>query len=235
MSAPIPAAAARRLEAAARALIPGLPDDTVMVPAPDSPRTTLFVTIGQDEHQRRAGAVSPAITSVAILDTLLTLPHGMPVPWMSLTETQCGDAAAAETAHKAVTSEHRGWGDTFAIEYTRLAVRPLTVHLALIPGHEPRTAVHAATRYAPFCTRAVLLTHPPRNQALLPEADFWGVGITHAPHPPADDASDNPDAPQVLVRPRPWKRMRHSSAGWLFEERVYQRYLTTQQVATQAA
>ncbi|MCX4750958.1 hypothetical protein OG455_41490 [Kitasatospora sp. NBC_01287] len=212
MLAPTAAAISDALLAAARALVPDLPEHAVAVPAPASygRGATLFVTVDQVEHTRRQRAGLRAITRIEHLGLLLGLPAWEPVPVGSLDRRDQQLLRHLPAAAVHVEAGH----------VTRTAVRPVTVHLALLPGTATRTTIERATAYAPFCARAILAAALPRDKGVLAEADFWGVGVAYRS--------------ETLVPPTPWRPQRHTAAGWLFTENVYEQVLA-QRVATQEA
>lgn len=189
------------LFAAASALVPDLPDRAVAVPAPAGygRGATLFVTVDQAEHQRRSAAGLGAITRIEHLALLLGLPawERTSIADLDLRDQDLLRRLPAGAVH--VEGAPR--------RVTRMAVRPVTVHLALLPGTVSRVSIGRASAFAPFCARGVLAAMPPRRPEALSEADFWGVGVAYRS--------------EALVMPAPWRPMRHTAAGWLFVEQVY--------------
>ncbi|RPE27239.1 hypothetical protein [Kitasatospora cineracea] len=195
-----------QLMGAARALVPDLPATTVWTMQPeDFPKAVLFTSANADEDTRRSAHphAKNVFNRIEETDLLLALPHGYPIPLERLTRAQ--QRRARFLAPCAVHI------DTQAGTATRLAVRPATVHLALVEGNLTRHTISEASAYAPFCTRAVLAPRPPRDPGLLAEADFYGIGV----------AIGSGTGHEVLVPPKPWTRHRHSPAGWAFEEAAY--------------
>lgn len=155
------------------------------------------------EAERRRQARAGSICSADVLDLLLALPLGMPVPASSLTHREC--AALERAPASAVTIQDE--------EVTRHAVTPLAVELAVVAARSWRRGLEVAGRFAPFCARAMVLPRLPRDLAELElEARFYGVGVIVADGREAD----------VLIPPAPFRRGRWTAAGWRFLENVYQ-------------
>lgn len=193
----------------ARALVPGLPAHTVWTPEPpDHPEAALFTSIDPTEDARRRTFRTAPDAYYRPDETalLLDLPLGSPVPMANLTPAQQSVARrmAAGAVHIDTTQGKPG-------TVTRLAVKPATVHLALIEGPANATTLANVTSYAPFCTRA-LLTQVRPSTDFLSEASFYGVGVALRT---ADGGID------VLVQAEPWVLRRHSPAGWCFVEHAY--------------
>ncbi|WP_275558554.1 hypothetical protein [Streptomyces sp. 5-6(2022)] len=203
----MPAPDLAALEAAGRALLPGLPADTVTVWTTRPAAALLFVSLNPVEHQRRQRAHAKPLTNRNALSLLMGLPHAR-VPLGSLTDRE--ETLLPFVPHGAATVDFG--------HITRLAVKPLTVHLAVVPPQAPRRAINRASQYGPFCARAMLLTRPSRDELLLYEADWWGIGVAVA----------TGGQPVVLRRPKPWVPKRHTPAHWAFTERIYQQYLSAQ-------
>lgn len=164
----------------------------------------VFYRFDATEHARRQSAAMTALTGMQTLETLLTLPVDMPVPLDSLSAGH--QAALRRLPAGSVHRDRR--------EITRRAVRPLHVDLAVLTGQQPRHALEAATRFAPFCSRAVLLRRPaPRMDDFLNEASFYGVGVL----------LDSPCDIEMVLQPRPYRPQRHTAAAWNFTEELYQR------------
>ena len=103
------------------------------------------------------------------------------------------------------------WTSTRGWMVLRQVVQPLTVDLAVVPARSWRRGLEQAGRFARFCSRAVMLPRPPRElDDLAMQADYYGIGVVVVD---ADDA--------VLVVPEPFRRSRHTPAGWRFLEQVY--------------
>lgn len=204
----MPAPDLAALEAAGRALLPNLPADTITVWTVRPAAALLFVTLNTDEHQRRQKARAKPLTNRNALSLLMALPHGARIPLDSLTERE--QELLRFVPHGAATVDFG--------HITRLAVKPLTVHLAVVPPQAPRRGINRASQYGPFCARGMLLNRPPRDELFLHEADWLGIGVAAT-----DPATDQPT---MLHRPKPWVPQRHTPAHWAFTERIYQQHLS---------
>jgi hypothetical protein len=163
----------------------------------------LGVRLDRDECERRAAAGLEAITSPDVLNLLLGLPVGEPVPREALT---WAERSVLRTVPRGAVSVDGG-------VVIRRVVPPLEAGLALVPASSWRSGLERAGRFAPFCARAMVLRTPPRNLGdLLMEAGFYGIGVIVA----ARNAE-----PDVLVQPTPFRRNRSTVAGWRFLEQVY--------------
>jgi hypothetical protein len=154
-------------------------------------------------RRRRAGL--GAVTSPDVLGLLLGLPVGVGVPLSSLTAEERSVLPAAPSG--AVTVD----GGLVI----RQAVRPLTVDAALVAAGGWRRGLQLAGRFAPFCSRVMVLNRLPCGRGLddlRVQADFYGIGV----------AVINGDQIQVVVAPGRFCRQRISVAGWQFAEQVYQ-------------
>lgn len=155
---------------------------------------------GELARRHRAGAGS--LCSADVLELLMGLPVGMPVPVTSLTRRE---TAALKFAPPGAVSVRDG-------EVVRHAVAPVRVELAVVAGSSWRHGLEKAGRFAPFCARAVALRRHPRDLAEVAlQAGFYGVGVIVI-----DDQST-----EVLVPPAPFRRYRWTAAGWRFLEEVY--------------
>jgi len=183
------------------------------VPAPRGyGRATLTVTLNAAEHERRQTASLDGITSPAVLDLLMQLPVGFPVPVGAL---EVRDQGLLRKVPAGVV--HVDYRHGRPAHVTRMAVKPATVDLAVVEGRLNDTTLGRATGFAPFCRRMILTPTRPSADRLI-EADFWGVGVA------LDRSGDH----EVLVDPKPWQPMRHTAAGWVFIERVYGQVLAEQ-------
>ena len=204
---------------AARALVPHLPADAVATAAPRGfPPATLFTNAdpAEDARRRTAGADAGPGAYCRIEQTalLLSLPVGIPVPLDVLSPAD--QAGARRLPPGAVRIDTTG-GQPCTV--TRLALRPATVHLALVQGPVNARTLARAGAFAPFCARAVLAGRTPHEGARLAEADFYGIG----------SAVDTTAGPEILVPAAPWTLRRHSPAGWLFTEQAYRAAVLAQE------
>lgn len=192
------------LTAAARAASPAVRSGAVQCAVMPVLGVEALICYRLDDREvtRRRQAGAGAFPSADVLELLLGLPVGMPVPVSGLTARE---GAALRLARGGAVSVRDG-------AMTRQAVVPVAVELAVVAGRSWRKGLEAAGRFAPFCARAIVLRCRPRDLAALDlEAGFYGVGVIVV-----EDRSA-----EVLVQPAPFLRSRWSAAGWRFLEEVY--------------
>jgi hypothetical protein len=166
-------------------------------------RALLCFRLVPHEDDRRKQAHLGAIRSPEILELLLGLPADVSVPVASLTASE---RSALRLAPPGVVAVDAG-------SVTRQAVYPLAVDLAVVAPRGWRTGLEIVGRFAPFCSRVMLLRQWPNDAGdLRMQADFYGIGVVVA----------NSVDVEVLVPPRPFHRRRVTAAGWQFLEEVYQ-------------
>ncbi|MFJ7999013.1 hypothetical protein ACIQ7D_17960 [Streptomyces sp. NPDC096310] len=145
-----------------------------------------------------------------VLDLLMALPVGMPVPYQNLTVWQQGLVRRAPAGALDVTVPRSLAGDCTV---TRIAVRPCRVAIATVRS---ATALCSASRFAPFAARQVIVRRRPKLPETLIEYGFWGVGLL------LDRGDGELD---TLFAPTPWRPKRHTAAGWRFAETAYAAHL----------
>jgi hypothetical protein len=155
--------------------------------------------LDKQEHARRQTEGMPRITDMGLLDKLMNYPYNLPVPF-----------AEARFDRRLFTRRLLERDGTDVIRRIR---PPLVVDLALVPAKGWKSGLNHASRFAPFSTRAMVLAKMPKDPGTLIEIGYWGVGLYTA----------NPDGQLVeQVKPQPWVKQRHTPAGWMFLEEVYQ-------------
>lgn len=158
--------------------------------------------LDEDECSRRLAVGLKAVTRMDLLDLLLALPYGYPVPHSALSEHERGlihslPAGCVESANGTIVR--------------RIAV-PLTVDLAAVRSRDWRRGLDEASQFAPFCSRTVVLERVPVDaDSLLVEAAYYGIGVLVA------DAG----TVRILANPEPFTKQNHKAAGWWFAEEIY--------------
>lgn len=161
-------------------------------------RAHLVYSLDEIEVARRRAVGLGAIADRAVLDALMSLPIGMPVPVASLSDRDA----------RLVRRAPRGAVEVRAGVVTRRAVSPVVPHLATVPAKAWRLGLVKAGRFAPFCSRSMRLERRPRDaEDAFMQASFWGVGIVL------------PEG--EMVTPEPHVRHRHTAAYWWFSEQLY--------------
>jgi len=198
------------------------PPQLMTVPSPSGyAGATLHLDIDLVEHERRQEAGIGTIIGNGFggLDHLMSLPAGLPVPLDALTDRQREYVLQAPVAICTVTDS----------QVTRHAIRPCRVALATVRDrHAGRLALDSASRFAPFCARQVVIERYPRMphpDVTLLDFAFYGIGVV-VEHPN--------NATETLIKPRPWRPMRHTPAAWWFAETAYRQYLDTLTTAKEA-
>lgn len=165
-------------------------------------RADALCVLDVGEHARRQEGGIGAVTSLAILDAVMTLPMGVPVRRRDITPTAW---ARMERTDEALVLVDGHW-------VTRVGRPPLTVLGALVSGRRWRDALRRASAFGPFSQRIVVLRQLPASMDLLLwEAELAGVGVWLA---------DDMITREVLA-PEPFKLRYVKAATWRFAERAY--------------
>jgi hypothetical protein len=189
------------VHAASRVVTPSEGDQTILPIL--GVRALLRYRFDAQEVDRRRRARVGAVRDPEILDLLLGLPVGIPVSVEALTPME---RSALRLTPPGVVQREAG-------SVTRSAVYPLRVDLAVVATQGWRAGLEVAGRFAPFCSRVMLLRQWPNDaDDLRMQADFYGIGVVVA----------NGADVEVLVAPHPFRPRRFTSAGWQFLEEVYQ-------------
>jgi hypothetical protein len=156
----------------------------------------------QAEVARRAAVSLGSITQRDVLEVLMGLPVGMPVPVHALSERD--RRVLRRAPHGAVDSD--------AADLVRRVVAPVSAQFAVVAARTWREGLVTAGRFAPLCMRAMLLPAPPEDaDHAAMQASFYGIGI----------CVFTAGTLRMLVEPQPYVRQRHTSAQWWFAEEVY--------------
>ncbi|MFC6091535.1 hypothetical protein [Saccharothrix lopnurensis] len=162
----------------------------------------LVYELDEVEASRRATEQFSPLTDLAVLDVLMGMPAGLPVALEDLTERERGILRRCPPGAVDVEGGH----------LVRRAVPPLSVHLAVVTARDWKVGLRRAGRFAPFCTRMVLLPTVPGDPSELDvRASFYGCGV----------AVLDGQRLEVLVEPGQYTRRRHTPAQWRFAEQVY--------------
>lgn len=171
----------------------------------------VFYRLDHAEHDRRTAAQAGWLDDFRPLEVLMELPVGIEVPRSSL-----GPALRPE-----IRRLPKGSAAVDRVNVTRLAVRPLRVDLIVAHASTFRRGLVAASRFAPFSRRAMLLERVPQGlDEKLFEANFYGVGVL---------APDGNDDVRMLLEPDEWRAIRHTTAAWRFAEEVYRKVISSPQ------
>jgi hypothetical protein len=169
-------------------------------------KTLLFHRYDQVEHARRRAVDAAPLDRIGALQTLMGLPVDEPVALADL------DAAARAQVRRLPV----GAVDITQEQVVRRAVRPLSLDLAVVSSRTAdwRSGLERASRFAPFCSRALVLNRPggERDEVLM-QAAFYGIGILWAAA----------DGLELVLAPRPYRPQRYTPAAWQFTEELYER------------
>lgn len=165
-------------------------------------RVTAVAAIEASEHDRRLAAGCGAVTDPALLDRLLMLPIGTPVPDL---------VAWAETADQPGGVIER---DVDGVSVTRRLAVPLAIEDVIVvasAGRELR-AVQDVSLFARFARRWVMTTGRRIPDPVVLEAKLCGIGILD----PAGEvlASEAPTPDEM------------DSWDWMLREQVYRKWLS---------
>jgi hypothetical protein len=191
------------------------PDSTVAPVRVRGVAAHAVLTVVPDEHlrRRRLGGV-PACEDLQALDVLLSLPAGLDVPLSVLTPVERRRLRRCPP-HMVRTAAGRS--------VLRLGVVPAAVSLMLVCGERLSACLlRAAGRFGAYTSTAVLVGSPPRDDDLMVQADWYGVGVLQA----------REDPPVLWLPPRPFVPASHSASGWRFAEQVYTQAVLTGAVAS---
>jgi hypothetical protein len=158
------------------------------------------ITCDRAEQARRRSAGLGAVTSLWLLDAIMTLPAGVPVRTADLSEEVWARISAAPRGAVVIDG---GW-------VTRLLRPPLTVVGAVVCGGGWRRSLQRAAQFTPFAQRVLVLDRTPPSHVAW-EAQVAGIGVWTF-----RDGSLAEISPPEPFRQRYWK-----PAGWRFAERAY--------------
>lgn len=169
------------------------------------------------EHERRVRAGLGAVPRLDLLDALMGLPLGEPVPATSLT-------AAEQYELRRLPPGYIGRAGHALV---RLLAVPLRLQMALVEDSAWRRGLVRAGAYTGTTRVLVLTRRPPDLDDAAIQADYWGIALM---------VSDGPAAvPEVVVEPRPFRPRAHTAAMWLFCEQIYRQAEVTPRAAVRSA
>jgi hypothetical protein len=165
-------------------------------------RVTAVAVIDAAEHDRRMATGCGPITDPALLDRLLGLPLGAPIP---------DPVAWAETADQAAGVIER---DADGITVTRHLAMPLAIEdvIVVAPAGRELRAVQGASLFARFAPRWVMTTRRHLPEPVVLEAKLCGIGILD----PAGEVLASEAATTGEM----------DSWDWMLREQVYRKWLS---------
>ncbi|ALG10211.1 hypothetical protein AOZ06_27940 [Kibdelosporangium phytohabitans] len=163
---------------------------------------TIVHTTHEGEHVRRQAIGLGHVNSLALLDVLMDLPVGTPVPISSV------DTPNLRVLRKAPGGVVRVAGSAV----TRLLMPVVTPVLAVVYASGWRDGLADASEFASYLPRMFVVDELPGNSdEALAEASWYGIGVAVGP----------PSAPAIVLEPEPLPDWQPTAAWWRFCERVY--------------
>jgi hypothetical protein len=159
-----------------------------------------LVACDLSEQARRREAGLGAVTSLWLLDAVMSLPWGVPVRLSDLSESTWEHLRVAPDGVVAIDAD---W-------ITRLLSPPLTVVAAVVRDVGWRRPLQRVGQFTPFAQRVIVLDKVPPLR-LIWEAQVTGVGVW---------SIENGCLAEVCA-PEPFKQRYWKPAGWRFAERAY--------------
>ncbi|WP_030443110.1 hypothetical protein [Actinoplanes subtropicus] len=166
--------------------------------------TRAWVAYRPDHDQRRLRQAHPvgSIPPLDLLDTLMCLPLGQPVPVHTV-------APASQRRLRRLPEGMVTWSSTTA---TRRFAPPVTPLLAMVQGSDWARGLRAASRFAMYCRRLLVVSElPAGEQVALAEASFYGIGV----------ALRRGETLTMVLEPEEFTDWQPTAAWWWFTEEVY--------------
>jgi hypothetical protein len=162
----------------------------------------LSVSVNNAEWRRRECVGLGALTGLDVLDGLLGLPLGLPVPLQALTTNE----------RQLVSRLPNGVVEQCGDVVIRRAEPVVECFFALVFARTWAYGLADALKFASLCARLIVLESRPidETEACL-EALYYGVGL----------AVQTTNEHMMLVAPEPLGRRRVTAAGWWFTEEIY--------------
>ena len=154
------------------------------------------------EARRREAFALGAVLGWDLLDTLMDLPAGLPVPLSALDRPSRRRVAGAAPGVARIAGH----------QVIRDLVPAVTPLLAIVTASDWADGLARASRFAPYCGRMVLGPPPPAVGQVLQTARRLGIGVAaRAGFGPAE----------VLLEPEPVPGWQPTTAWWRFCEVTY--------------
>jgi hypothetical protein len=166
--------------------------------------TSAWIAYRPDRHEasrRRALSVG-AVLDWDLLDTLMDLPAGLPVPLSALNPPACRRVASARAGVARVTDG----------QVIRDLVPALTPLLAVVVTANWDAGLVQASRFASYCRRMVLGPALPTGDHVMETAARLGIGVAVA---------DGSRPGEVLLEPEPIEDWHPTTAWWRFCEMTW--------------
>ncbi|KOU38736.1 hypothetical protein ADK54_27715 [Streptomyces sp. WM6378] len=168
-------------------------------------RVVLVYRLDEAEHARRDALNAEPLNDLWLLETLLKLPVGRPVPLANL---EGRDRRRLSKGWPAGTAEQRG----DMVE--RVATLPLWVDLAVVCSETASLEALHVMPFGAYAPQAIWLDClSAGSEQLLEEAARFSTGVVHW---------QNAGEPKVLVPVQPLADVTITAAGWRFTEHAYE-------------
>jgi hypothetical protein len=155
------------------------------------------------EASRRRALSIGAVLDWDLLDTLMDLPAGLPVPLSALTPP----------ARRRVASARPGVARVTGGQVIRDLTPALTPLLAVVAVADWNAGLVQASRFASYCRRMVLGPALPTGSRILETAARLGIGVAVA---------DGSRPGEVLLEPEPVEDWQPTTAWWRFCELTWE-------------
>lgn len=182
------------------------------VPARDDVQVTRAQVLGTSawvaytpdrrEARRRRALSLGAVVDWDLLDTLMELPEGMPVPLSALSSPARRRVARAAPGVARVT-------DGQVVRHLVPAVTPL---LAVVTATDWEIGLARASRFASYCRRMVLSSAQPASGQVAETAGRLGIGLA---------VHDGSGLAEFLLEPEPVLDWQPTTAWWRFCEVIW--------------
>lgn len=164
-------------------------------------RVWLAGRLDSEERQRRQRCGLGAIRELDLLDVLMDIPAGLPIPI----------GALRPVARRALERAPAGALDFDGDTVVRRAVPVVRPLLAVVTADQWQDGLVRASRFASYCPRMVLLPDIPDDPNVATDlAARYGIGLAVRGTP----------APEVLVEPLALTDWQPTPAWWWFSETV---------------
>lgn len=166
--------------------------------------TRVWMAYRRDESEwsRREHCGVGAVVDLGVLDVLMELPAGLPVPLRELRQSE------RRLLDRLPAGVVRRCEDT-VIRQLIPAVTPL---LAIVPTRDWRVGMEAASRFAVYCPRMILLSRSVDDaDEALAQAALYGIGVARGGVEPS----------QVILEPESLSDWQPTPAWWGFGETIF--------------
>jgi hypothetical protein len=167
-------------------------------------RADALVAVHAAEHGRRQAVGLGAVLDLPLLDTLTTLPHGLPLPLDGL----------GERDQRRIAATPPGVIDRATTRVARLLEPALEVRSVYVSSGPWPTRLRRAASFSRFAPCMITLAREPTTEQLV-GADFFGIGVVGI-GPLLGRHFLEPSAPPPSF----------SAVHWLFRERAYDAWLS---------